>query len=292
MCRSRSSEFDPFLRGPSRLGISNRGLGWEGFLIEEHRAEGGERPERTTDRHLLVVWSGQQGAGEFESRRGVYVPYTSCYSSFGFLPVGVVPAVRPHGRSEMTLCALDPGFVNGVEEELDQRPVEDLRFRTGYYEPTLFQLVRLLLAEAAGRGSFGRIYAEHLAQAVATRLLLFGCKQGRNVRPKARALPRRLFQRVLQRMQNLDEDLDLKTLADETGYSKLHFLRMFRVATGQTPHRYLLQLRLTRAKELLQQRRTSLIDIAAVCGFSSQSHMSRLFRQFCGVSPSEYRNNQ
>lgn len=260
-------------------------------MIEEHSAEAGERPERITERHILVAWSGRQGSGEFETRHGVYTPYTSCHGSFGFLPTGVVPAVRPDGRSEITLCALDPKFASSVEEELDRKPLEELRFRASFYEPTLFQLVTLLSAEAANRGLFGRLYADHLAQAIATRLLLFGRNERRAERSKAQALPRHLFQRVLERMQNLDVGLDLQTLAAETGYSRLHFLRMFRAATGQTPHRYLLQLRLTRAKDLLQQRRTSLIDIAAMCGFSSQSHMSRVFRQLLGMTPSEYRNS-
>ena len=90
-------------------------------------------------------------------------------------------------------------------------------------------------------------------------------------------------------MNNLDVDLDLQSLANETGYSRTHFLRMFRAATGQTPHRYILELRLTRAKNLLRERRTSLIDIAALCGFSSQAHMATAFRQLLGITPSEYR---
>jgi AraC family transcriptional regulator len=90
-------------------------------------------------------------------------------------------------------------------------------------------------------------------------------------------------------MNDLDVDLDLQSLANETGYSRTHFMRMFRAATGQTPHHYILQLRLTRARDLLRERRNSLIDIAALCGFSSQSHMATAFRQMLGITPTEYR---
>jgi AraC family transcriptional regulator len=86
-------------------------------------------------------------------------------------------------------------------------------------------------------------------------------------------------------------DLDLQTLAAETGYSRSHFLRMFETATGLTPHRYLLQLRLERAQELIRKGSTSLIDIAALCGFSSHAHMSRVFRQVLGITPSQYRRS-
>ncbi len=90
-------------------------------------------------------------------------------------------------------------------------------------------------------------------------------------------------------MHDFHADLDLQTLAAEAGYSRAHFARMFRAATGQTPHRYLLHLRLTRAQKLLERRDNALVDIAAMCGFSSQSHMTTAFRQLLGLTPAQYR---
>lgn len=92
-------------------------------------------------------------------------------------------------------------------------------------------------------------------------------------------------------MHDLNANLNLQALATETGYSRSHFLRMFQAATGVTPHRYLLQLRLERAQELMKRGCASLIDIAFLCGFSSHAHMARMFRHFLGVTPSEYRRN-
>jgi AraC-like DNA-binding protein len=83
-------------------------------------------------------------------------------------------------------------------------------------------------------------------------------------------------------------DPDLQTLASEAGYSQSHFLRMFRAATGTTPHQYLLDLRLERVKEFLATQKTPLIEIAAACGFSSQSHLSTAFRRRFGATPSRY----
>jgi AraC family transcriptional regulator len=86
-------------------------------------------------------------------------------------------------------------------------------------------------------------------------------------------------------------DLSLQALANESGYSRVHFVRMFRAATGSSPHNYLLNLRLERARELLKNPSLSLIDIALDCGFSSHSHMSRLFHKRVGVTPSAYRRS-
>jgi AraC-like DNA-binding protein len=106
-------------------------------------------------------------------------------------------------------------------------------------------------------------------------------------------LQRRLLQRVLDRM-NLDlaADLDLKTLAAESGYSRSHFLRTFRAAIGCSPHQWLTRLRIEQAKTILQQQSISLIDIALACGFSSHAHFTNTFRQITGVTPSEFRRSQ
>jgi AraC family transcriptional regulator len=96
----------------------------------------------------------------------------------------------------------------------------------------------------------------------------------------------------MDRMQaDLGEDIDLHSLAKESGYSRSHFLRMFREATGITPYQYLLQLRLQQAQRMLRNKSSRLVDIAIACGFSSHSHMSRIFRQTIGVTPSEYRRD-
>jgi transcriptional regulator GlxA family with amidase domain len=105
-------------------------------------------------------------------------------------------------------------------------------------------------------------------------------------------LPRPLLRRVLERIEkDLDTDLDLKMLSKESGYSKNHFLRMFRAATGYTPYQYVLHSRVKRAQVLLKDKSMRLIDIALACGFSSHAQFSWRFRQVMGISPSEYRRH-
>jgi transcriptional regulator GlxA family with amidase domain len=100
----------------------------------------------------------------------------------------------------------------------------------------------------------------------------------------------RSLQRVLDRMKaDLATDLDLSTLAAESGYSRSHFLRTFRAAMGCSPHQWLTRLRVEQAKTILRANSISLIDTALDCGFSSHAHFSNTFRQIVGVTPSEYR---
>lgn len=87
----------------------------------------------------------------------------------------------------------------------------------------------------------------------------------------------------------LSEEIPLSRLASECGLSIGHFVRAFRQSTGSSPHRWLLLQRVDRAKELLSNRNLPLKEIAGVCGFSSQSHLSRVFSAFTGFPPGEWR---
>jgi AraC family transcriptional regulator len=287
---SKNTHFDALLRGPSSRGVSSQGLDWKGFVIERHCVEPDERPESVSEGYILGLWCNTV-TGEHPNGRGGHVPYTKHPGTITFAPPGIVPAVRQRNRFEIILCALEPEFVGGVENELDQLPTARLPYQTGFHDPTLLQLMRLLEAEARQGGPSGRLYADHLAHALAMRFLLRGRTDNGNASAAVSPLPRHLLQRVLERMHDLVSDLDLQTLAAQSGYSRSHFLGMFEAATGLTPHRYLLQLRVERAQELIRKGSTSLIDIAALCGFSSHAHMSRVFRQLLGATPSQYRRN-
>ncbi|ADV81798.1 helix-turn-helix domain-containing protein [Terriglobus saanensis] len=169
-------------------------------------------------------------------------------------------------------------------------PIEEDDSHPEFKDAATIELTHLLSSREP-QGPAGGLYADHLTSAV-TVWLFFPCRSKKEKLERAPSiLPRHRLQRVLERMRDLRGDLDLETLATESGYSRSHFLRMFRASTGCTPHRYLLQLRLERAKELMRQKSVSLIDIAALCGFSSHAHLSKMFRQIVGMPPSEYRRN-
>ena len=87
----------------------------------------------------------------------------------------------------------------------------------------------------------------------------------------------------------LDEDVRLDELAREAGLSPFHLVRVFERQTGITPHAYLTQARVERARALLAGQ-DRLADIAASCGFADQAHLTRLFKRHVGVTPGRYRN--
>ena len=83
--------------------------------------------------------------------------------------------------------------------------------------------------------------------------------------------------------------IKLADLAQLLDMSPFHFSRLFKRSIGMTPHQYLSQQRVERAKQLLKKSDRLIIDIALECGFSSHSHLSKQFRQITGITPKAYR---
>src|SRR6201997_2591989 len=85
------------------------------------------------------------------------------------------------------------------------------------------------------------------------------------------------------------ENIDLLMLAGVAGLSVHHFARQFKQSAGVTPHVYLTQRRVERAKEMLVQTDLSLAEIAFAVGFFDQGHLARHFRHMLGTTPREFR---
>ncbi|AMA56273.1 AraC family transcriptional regulator [Bradyrhizobium sp. CCGE-LA001] len=84
--------------------------------------------------------------------------------------------------------------------------------------------------------------------------------------------------------------VQLADLAAVAGLSRMHFAAQFRIATGCSPHEYILRERIRRAKDLLRNCEMPIVEIALTVGFQSQAHFTTTFRRFAGDSPRRWRN--
>lgn len=87
----------------------------------------------------------------------------------------------------------------------------------------------------------------------------------------------------------LEGPLRLDEIAEVAGMPVLRFLRSFSSAVGSTPHAYITERRMQRARALLGETAMPIADIAAGCGFSHQSHLGAVLKDRLGLSPRQYR---
>jgi len=85
------------------------------------------------------------------------------------------------------------------------------------------------------------------------------------------------------------EDVSLEEAAKIAHLTPYHFIKAFKAYTGKTPYEYLLQVKIHKAKELLNSNNLTITEICYMCGFNSLSNFTNYFKKKVGVSPSEYR---
>jgi AraC family transcriptional regulator len=291
-----------FLRGRPSVQFSSHNLAWPRIVLEKHAIPPGELEETAIDCSMLMLWHGTSLAhGERLARQGRFVPYAKQPGMMTRYAPGAVASVRPSTTSNLCLCAIDPAFLQEMREESQDESSfrgRNSRNAVAKDEPAFFDIplrniVNLLATEARNGGPSGLPYAEHLAHALALRIValehgLAGpeCILVNAIRPTG-------LQRVIERIETEPtRDFDIQSMAILSGYSRSHFLRTFHRSMGCSPHQYVLRLRLERAKAMMHERSFSLLEVAFRCGFSSDAHLSRAFRQRFGVSPGEYRRRR
>ena len=83
--------------------------------------------------------------------------------------------------------------------------------------------------------------------------------------------------------------LSLANLAEKFGMSEVYFRRLFKAQNGVSPSQYLISVRLSKAKELMEYPILGIEDCALQSGFSSHQYFCRVFKKAIGVSPMRYR---
>ncbi|MES9995916.1 helix-turn-helix domain-containing protein [Desulfovibrio aminophilus] len=207
------------------------------------------------------------------------------------------------------LCLLNPGQVHSgipardvgitylmfyVDPEEMRRVVTRVTGRDeGYPEfrnvisadPALFQAMMRLDRAVFGKG--GLLTRESLSLAALAGLLV----RAGHLRPASRCddgEPGAVARAREYLAANLAGPVRLDDLARAAGLSAYHLLRVFKKAVGVTPHAWLTQLRVERARHLLL-RGVSPAEAALSTGFYDQSHFTNTFRRFMGVTPRRYR---
>jgi len=196
------------------------------------------------------------------------------------------------GSFEVMHLYLSPTLIEQAARELPDMPAGELRFRdvSAQRDGLLGALLEPLRAELCASHTPSPLFVHGLAQALAVHLVRCYRDPGVHGR-RSNALQAYKLRRVLEAMeQGLAQPFSLAELARTAQLSEYHFSRLFKRATGLSPSRYFIRLRIARARQRLLESERSIIDIGLDVGYSSAAHFSQVFRREVGVTPSVYRN--
>ena len=147
--------------------------------------------------------------------------------------------------------------------------------------------------ELAQGNSRGRLFVDHAVELLVIRLLRIS-----EVPPKlvmgglAPWQVKRVCEAMVAAMDRGEEEASLAELALLVGLSANHLCRSFAQASGQPPHRWMIERRIERAKALMTDPRLGLTEIALAVGYTSQNTLGRAFARITGLTPSEWRRTQ
>jgi AraC family transcriptional regulator len=268
--------------------ITSQATDWPGVLLEAGRNDIASAEEATFAHHYIGMNSGgKPNVLEVREPRGMR-RITLVPGAVWVLPAGESITLRsdalaaPYIRLTIEPRHLDRLLSSSAD---DERPIE-LRRAYEIASPQVAHLLQALVAEADHRTPSGLAFVEMLTTAVAHQLTqLAGVEPRGPIRVRG-GLSARAKRRALELIDaSLDRSLTVDVLAREVGLSRAHFTRAFKEAMGQAPHRYLLSLRLERARHLLEAPGAVLSDVALRSGFADQAHFSRFFKREFGVTP-------
>lgn len=202
-----------------------------------------------------------------------------------FIPAGLRTwshVVGPTSLRHLDLHFDMPALMARFAGEVDAQRLSVPRLM---FEDERIQALCQLLAHECVNPGLHDLYGDSLALALF--IELFQVRRDSARRPGQLAA-RRLRQALDYIEDNCLRAIKLAELADLVGLSQSYFSSAFKASTGMAPHQWQMKARIERVKHRLLQPGASLIQIAHATGFADQAHMTRVFKQFVGVTPAAW----
>jgi len=174
------------------------------------------------------------------------------------------------------------------DKEIDHLNIEHI---ASAQDPILIALMESYERECLAGGLGGALYASTIEMQICIHLVrkYAKCKL-REVQVESRIPPskRKKIEEFI--VENIDQNITIDDLAKVVGFSQSYFIRLFRNDVGVPPHAYVLARRLEKAEEMLRSSPDIPIKVVAIeCGFSDQSHLTRLFKNKFSITPMKFR---
>lgn len=203
-------------------------------------------------------------------------------------PIMVKP-IESVGVVKFISISIDRDFFEKLSLNIMQN--EKIKFNTisNAYSNQLLELIELFVKEVITFGESCPLMLESMEKLISIQFLRDSC-------PCLLTYSKNYFtdndyieQSIKYMHEYYSSNITIKELCNIVYVSPCHFQRIFKMKMKQTPYNYLMSIRINKAKEKLKKNSESIEEIGRLCGFLSVSHFSSVFKNFEGVSPSEYK---
>jgi len=264
--------------GPPTIVTAGAAPGESGVVVMQLRYQGGGHFHADLRQHVVSFAS----AGPSTRRvAGKTLPYGAVEAGLCIFPAGIDMTVDCDSDVRSLLIAIDPERFALASAE-DSAAGAQLIERSYGHDESLRRLGQLLADECADGYPRGTLFWNETASRLVANLAAGHTTGAKPANGLLGSATLRQIRDYL--MANLDEPIDVATLAGMSGRSQFHFSRIFRREIGVSPYRYVVHLRLRRAVELVRDGKLPLAEIAAATGFADQSHLSRWVKRVHGGS--------
>ena len=267
---------------PAPYRVACRTAGAQGiFMAESWRPAGGMSFPALDELLLLIA---KQGAGGVRAR--------SAPDSLYLLAPGMPGSILVDAPHVIRTLALPHEVVRSTLAEAGREAIDFGRLHGGpFHDPFLISIAERLWEAGGEAGPEHRFFADSAAATLVARLLQLAAQAP----PEARGgLSGYQLRRVRDYCEtNLAAEIALGELAAIAGLSPYHFARAFKHSTSLSPHAWLTELRMARARELMTaQPAMPLAEVALCVGYASQTAFGAAFRRVTGATPGDWRRRR
>jgi len=278
---------------PARPILSSREKNWRGIVVDYHQNHHfNELALPPLDEDIIILNLGQ--TVELSQRRGGEENQSQIkQGDLILLPAGQASWWSWNVETEVLHLRFNRNFLQGIAARIECDRLEAQVRPREYFQtrdPLIEQIGMAFLKELKSDGH-RELYIESLTQTLAVHLIEMHSTSLRG-QPKTaeKGLARDRLQKAIDYINdNLDAELSLSAIATEIEMSPFYFARLFKGATGLSPHQYIIRCRIERAKGLLAGGNLPILEVCHRVGFQSQSHFTSVFRKFTGLTPKAYK---
>ena len=270
--------------------LSSRTAAWKGIYFEYHRQPVHETPEYCFPTHIISIGL-KYDAIEFKANQRVYKNFFP--GNVAIYPANESLSTQAYGNAEFMLLSLDPSLLALVTDGVLSLEQIEIMTQVLGHDPLIYHMGLELKRELELARTDSYLYAESMATALATHLIRRYATREAVIKNYSGKLPPDRLKTVIAYIhEHLNQSISLAEMAAVVYMSPHYFASLFKQSMGVAPYQYVTQCRVERAKQLLKQPEFTIVEVCHHVGFQSQSHFTKVFREYTTVTPKAYRNIQ